>query len=63
MLREEFVAAFFHGLVEGTLGRGVTCLPVKRAVLALPDPTKRDPEFWKVSWVIKVNLVTALRGQ
>ena len=36
---------------------------MKQADLALPEPTKTDPENWTASCVIKVNLVAALRGQ
>ena len=48
---------------EGEPGREVTRLPAKQEGLALPDPTKTDPEKWTVSCVIKGYLVTALRGQ
>ena len=36
-LKETSVLAFFEGLREGVPERGVTCLPVKQAGLALPD--------------------------
>ena len=43
-LQDAFIKAIFQGLGEGTPGRGVTRLPVKQAILALPDPTKMAPE-------------------
>ena len=35
-LRETFLSSVFQGLVEGAQGRGVTCLTVKQAGMALP---------------------------
>ena len=55
--------AIFEGWGEGAPGRGVTRLPVKQVVLALPDPTKTDPENCMVSCVITRHLVAGLRGQ
>ena len=43
--------------------RGVTCLPVKQAGLALPDPSQTAPENWTASCVITGHVVAALRGQ
>ena len=37
VLKETFVPALSEGLCKGMLERGVTRLPVKQAVLALPD--------------------------
>ena len=62
-LWETFSPALFQVLGEGALGRGVTCLPLKQAVLVLPDPTNTAPENWTASCVITVHLVAALRGQ
>ena len=62
-LREAFIPDLFRGLREGTSGRGVTCLPVKQAGLAQPDPTKMVPENWTKSCVITGKLVAALMGQ
>ena len=62
-LREAFILDLFQGLGEGTLGRGVTCLPMEHAGLALPDPTKTAPENCMESFVITGNLVEELRGQ
>ena len=45
-LRDTLIPALFQGLGEGKQGRGVTCLSLKQAVLALPDPTKTAPEKW-----------------
>ena len=56
-LQETFMSALVQGLGEVTLGRGVTCIPVKQAVLALPDTTKTSPENWMVSCVIIGHLV------
>ena len=61
-LRESFVLALFEGMVEGTLDRAVTCLPVKQAGLDLPDPTMTAPENWMASCVITGHLVAALRS-
>ena len=55
--------ALFEGLGDGVPERGVTCLPVKQAVLALPDPTQTAPENWMASCVITVDHVAALRVQ
>ena len=62
-LQETFIQALLQGLVEGTTGRGVTSLPLKHAVLDLPDTTKTAHENWMDSCVITGHLVTALRGQ
>ena len=44
VLRDDFIPALFQGIGEGTLGGGFSCIPMKRAGLALPDPTKTAPE-------------------
>ena len=62
-LRKTFLPGLFEVLGEGVPERGVTCLPAKQAVLALPDPTLTFPENWMASCVITGRLVTALRGQ
>ena len=62
-LREAFITYLFQGLVEGTLGRGVTCLPVKQEGLDLPEPKKTGPENWKASYVLTGHLIAELRGQ
>ena len=51
-LWETFVLAPLEGLGEGEPERGVTCLPVKQAGLALTDTTQTSPENWKASCVI-----------
>ena len=43
-LKEIFVPVLYQVLWEGVLERGITRLPVKQAVLALPDPTQTSPE-------------------
>ena len=43
-LQETFILDIFYGLGEVTPGRGVTCLIVKQAGLALPDSTKTATE-------------------
>ena len=62
-LKEIFVSELFQGLLEGVPERGVTRLPVKQVVLALPDPSQTAPENWTASCVITGHLVAALRGQ
>ena len=62
-LRETFILALFEELRDGISERGVTRLPVKQAVLALPDPTQTAPENWTASCVITGHLVASLRGQ
>ena len=62
-LKEIFVPELFQGLWEGVPERGTTRLPVKQAVLALPDPSQTVPENWTASCVITGHLVAALRGQ
>ena len=62
-LRENFVLSLFEGLGDSVPERGVTRLPVKQAVLDLPDPTQTDPANWTASCVITLHLVAALRGQ
>ena len=61
-LRETFLPAHFEGLGEGKPERGVTHLPVKQTVLALPDSTLMAPENWTASCVITGHLIAALRG-
>ena len=63
LLKEAFILALFQGLREVTPGRGVTRLPVKQTLLALPEPTKTSPENWTASCVIKGHVVAAFRGQ
>ena len=58
-----FVTALFQSVGEGTLGRGVTLVSVKQAVIELPDPTKTAPKNWTASCVITGHIVAALRGQ
>ena len=53
----------FEGLGEGTLGRGVTHMPVKQAVLSLPDLTKTAPKNLTESCVITGHIVAALRAR
>ena len=62
-MRETFVPELFKGLGDGVPERGVTCLPVKQAGLAISDPSQMAPENWKASCVITGHLVTALMGQ
>ena len=62
-LKETFFLALFKGLGEDTLERWVTCLPVKKAGLALLDPTKTAPENWTASFFITGHPIVALRGQ
>ena len=57
VLRETFVPALFEGLGEGVPERGVTCLSVKQAVLALPKPTQTAPENCTASCVVIGHLV------
>ena len=51
-LKETIVLALFKVLWEEVPERGVTCLPVKQAGLALPDPSQTAPENWTTSCVI-----------
>ena len=51
-LKEIFVPALCEGLREGVPVQGITCLPVKQAGLALPEPTQTAPENWTASCVI-----------
>ena len=62
-LKETFVPALFEGLGGGIPERGVTRLPVKQAVLAVPDPSQTAPEDWTASCVIIGHLVASLRVQ
>ena len=62
-LKETFMPALFEGLREGVPERGVTCLSVKQAGLALPESSQTAPENWTASCVITGHLVAALRGQ
>ena len=62
-LREVFIVALFYGLGEITPGMGVTRLPMKQAVLALPYPTNTDPENCTAYFVITGHIVAALRVQ
>ena len=62
-LMDAFIPALFQGLGEGTPGRGVTCLTMKQADLALPDPKKTAPENWTASCFVTGHLVASLRGQ
>ena len=65
-VEEEIATAFlpelFEGLVDGSPGRAITCLSVKQAGLALPDPTRTASDNWQASCVITGHLVSALRG-
>ena len=40
-LKKTFVRALFEGLREGVLERGVTRIPVKQVISALPAPPRR----------------------
>ena len=52
-----------QGLGEGTPERGITRLPVKQAVLEIPDSMKKAPENWMASCVVTGHLVAFLRVQ
>ena len=60
-LWDMFILDLFQDVGEGTLGRGVTRLPVKQAGLALPYPTKTAPENWMTSCAFTGHLVAVLR--
>ena len=60
-LWETFFPELFEGLGKGAPEQGVTRLPVKQAVLDLPDLTLTSPENWTASCFITGYLVTALR--
>ena len=53
----------FQVIGAGIPGWEVTHLPVKQAVMALPDPKKTAPDNWTTYCVITGHLVAALRGQ
>ena len=63
VMQETVIPALLQGLGEVTPGIGVTRLPVKEMVLALPDPTNTAPENWTASCVIRGHLVALLRFQ
>ena len=63
MLCDFFLPDLFQGTGGGIMGKGVTCLQVKQAGLALPDTTKTAQENWTDSCVITGHLVAELRGQ
>ena len=63
VMRETFLPALFQGLGEGAPVRGVNCLLVKKAGLALPELTKTSPQNWTTSYIITFHLISALRGQ
>ena len=58
-----FLPEIFEGVGDGAPGRAITRLPVNQAGLALPDPTRKAPDNWQASCVIKGHLVSELRGQ
>ena len=66
-VEEEIATTFLPELCkvvgDGAPGRAITCLPVKQAGLALPDPTRTAPDNWQASCVITGHLVPELRGQ
>ena len=62
-LEETFVPALLEGLRESVPEQGVTCLPIKQAGLALPEPYQTATKNWTAYCVIKGHLVAALRGQ
>ena len=51
-LKETFVPELIEELREGVPEQGVNRLPVKQAVLALPDPSQTATENWTASCVI-----------
>ena len=42
-IAKAFLPALFEGVGDGAPGREITCLPVKQAGMALPDPTETAP--------------------
>ena len=58
-----FLPELFKGVGYGAPGRAITRLTLKKAGLALPDPTRTAPDNWQASCVITGNLVSELRGQ
>ena len=73
ILIQYYVCALYHhdqkkkipneGVLDESPGRAITCLSVKQAGLALPEPTQMAPDNWQASCVITGHLVSALRGQ
>ena len=62
-IKTAFLPELFKGVGDGAPGRKITRLSVKQAVLALPKPTRTDPDNWQASCVITGHLVSVLRGQ
>ena len=61
-LRDIFLAAIFQGEKTQTPRRAITGLPVKQAVIALPNPTWTMGANWTASCVITGHLAMVLRG-
>ena len=61
-LHDTFLPALFKGGISQIPGRAVTGLPVKQAMIALPEPTQTLRAKWMASCVITGHLVSALCG-
>ena len=59
-LRDAFLLALFKVITTEIPGRLVTGFPVKKAVIALPDPTHTDGANWTAFCVITGHIVAAL---
>ena len=61
-LQDTFLPVLFQGTRSQIPGREITSIPVKRPVIALPNPTQTAGANWTTSYVIIGHFVAALRG-
>ena len=61
-LQYTFLPSLFQGATSQIPGSAITGLPIKQAVIALPNPTRTVGANWTASCMITGHLVAALRG-
>jgi hypothetical protein len=61
-IQEKFLPALFGDDITNDVPQRIACLPVKKAGLAIPNPTETADTNWTASTVICGNLILAIRG-
>jgi hypothetical protein len=62
-LQQEFLPALFSNVLANGLPGHLACLPVKKAGLAIPNPTLSTELNWTASTVICGHLIVVIWGQ
>jgi hypothetical protein len=58
----KFLPALFGNDITNDIQRSITSLPIKKAGLAISNPTETADKNWTASTVICGNLIAVIRG-